>query len=252
MLYDSQSYPVDVDSVKNLANKGIAILVIEKEGIADVLIPYAQEYHIALVHTQGRLTEYGKDLIEEIKEIGSIVWTLTDYDATGVDISMRTRTPTRRIGITRDTVKWLNDNGHDIEEADVEEKYQPEKGTPIDDEYLEHHRIELDSIVERVGGEGLWKYIIHQARLPEFSPDGFNLGKVIELPDDEEFYPPGVIKFKAKVEAWTRKQLEIVDDYVKKLLECHKQKVEDELKHHELVKSKDKEEKIRENLESEA
>jgi len=72
--------------VKILASKGIAILVI------DVLSPYAQEYHIALVHTQGRLTEYGKDLIEEIKEIGSIVWTLTDYDATGIDISRRTRT----------------------------------------------------------------------------------------------------------------------------------------------------------------
>jgi hypothetical protein len=180
--------------------KGIAILVIEKEGIADVLATYAQEYHIALVRTQGRLTEYGKDLIEEIKEIGSIVWTLTDYDATGIDISRRTRTPTPRIGITRDTVEWLKDNGYDIDETDVEEKYEPEKGTQIDDEYLEHHRIELDSIVERVGGEGLWKYIINQAQLPEFSAGGFNLGKVIDLPDDEEFYPESVIRFKAKVE----------------------------------------------------
>lgn len=122
MLYDGQSYPVDIDSVERLANKGIAILVIEKEGIADVLAPYAEEYHIALVHTQGRLTEYGKDLIEEIKEIGSIVWTLTDYDATGIDISKKTRTPTPRIGITRDTVKWLQENDYDIEEADVEEE----------------------------------------------------------------------------------------------------------------------------------
>lgn len=131
------------------------------------MFPYAQEYHIAPVHTQGRLTEYDKDLIEEIREIGSIVWTLTDFDATGIAISRRTRTPTPRIGITRDTVKWLKEDGHDIEEADVEEKYQPKKGTSIYDEYLEHHRIELDSIVERGGGEGLWKYIIHQARLPE-------------------------------------------------------------------------------------
>ncbi|MGA7369871.1 MAG: hypothetical protein WBX01_12130 [Nitrososphaeraceae archaeon] len=37
---------------------------LRKEGIADVLFPYAQAYHIVLIHTQGSLTEYGKDLIE--------------------------------------------------------------------------------------------------------------------------------------------------------------------------------------------
>lgn len=51
-LYDGQSYPVDVDSIKRLANKGIGIVIIEKSGIADVLAPFAEQYHIALVHTQ--------------------------------------------------------------------------------------------------------------------------------------------------------------------------------------------------------
>ncbi|MGH9982708.1 MAG: hypothetical protein ACRD8W_01980 [Nitrososphaeraceae archaeon] len=248
MLYNGQSYPVDIDSVKQLADKGIAILVIEKEGIADVLAPYAEEYHIALVHTQGRLTEYGKDLIEEIKEIGSIVWTLTDYDATGIDISNKTRTPTPRIGITRETVKWLQENGYDIEEEDVEEEYPPPKGTPITDEYLGHHRIELDSIVERVGGEGLWEYIIDQAQLPEFSPNGFNLGKVIELPDDDRFYPEIADRFRIRFDAWKNKQLEVVDNYLRNLLESRKQEIEDELESHELVKIKDKENEIEEDL----
>ena len=40
MLYNGQSYPVDIDNVKQLADKGIAILVIEKEGIADVLVSF--------------------------------------------------------------------------------------------------------------------------------------------------------------------------------------------------------------------
>jgi hypothetical protein len=42
MLYDGQSYPVDVDSIKRLANKGIGIIIIEKSGIADVLAPFAE------------------------------------------------------------------------------------------------------------------------------------------------------------------------------------------------------------------
>ena len=248
MLYNGQSYPVDIDSVKQLADKGIAILVIEKEGIADVLAPFAEQYHIALVHTQGRLTEYGKDLIEEIKEIGSIVWTLTDYDATGIDISNKTRTPTPRIGITRDTVKWLQENGYDIEEEDVEEEYPPPKGTPITDEYLSHHRTELDSIVERVGGQGLWEFIIYQAQLPEFSPNGFNLGKVIELPDDERYYPEIADRFRAKVDAWKNKHLKAVDDYLGNLLESRKEEIEHELESHELVKINDKENEIKEDL----
>jgi len=105
MLYNDQSYPVDVDSIKRLANKGIAIIVIEKSGIADVLAPFAEQYHIALVHTQGRFTEYGKDLVEEIKDVGSTVWTLTDYDADGIDIARETRTPTPRIGIDQSAIE---------------------------------------------------------------------------------------------------------------------------------------------------
>jgi hypothetical protein len=248
MLYNGQSFPVDIDSVKQLADKGIAALVIEKEGIAEVLEPFAEEYHIALVHTQGKLTEYGKDLIEEIKKIGSIVWTLTDYDAVGVDISRKTRTPTLRIGITRDTVKWLQENGYDIEEQDVEEEYTPPKGIPITDKYLEHRRIELDSIVEKVGGEGLWEYIIYQAQLSEFSPDRFNLGKVIDLPDNERFYPEIVNKFKAKVDAWKNKQLRVVDDYLKDLLESRKREIEDDLENHDLVRINDKNNEIEEDL----
>ena len=149
MLYDGQSYPVDVDSIKRLANKGIGIIIIEKSGIADVLAPFAEQYHIALVHTQGRFTEYGKELVEEIKEVGSIVWTLTDYDADGVDIATETRTPTPRIGIDQSTVEWLHENGYDIEISEVEEEYRPR--VEPDDEYLKTHRIELDSIVEKVG-----------------------------------------------------------------------------------------------------
>ena len=74
---------------------------------------------------------------------------------------------------------------------DVEEEYTPEIST--DDEYLKHHRIELDSITSQVGAEGLWKYILHQAKLPEFSPvEGFNLNRVIdveEISKSKELYP---------------------------------------------------------------
>ena len=188
-MYKGQSYPVTVDNFKEVAKKGIVIIVIEKEGIADVLTQFADKYGIALVHTQGRFTEYGKDLIEEVKKSGSIIVTLTDYDRDGVSMAEETRTLTPRIGITTDTVKWLQEDGYQITEADVEEAYSPHNPHNIEDEYLKHHRIELDSIVAKVGAEGLWKYIMNQLQLPEFSPEGFDITDVIEWPANEVLYP---------------------------------------------------------------
>jgi hypothetical protein len=250
MLYDGQAYPVDVDSIKRLAAKGIGIIIIEKSGIADVLAPFAEQYHIALVHTQGRFTEYGKELVEEIKKVGSLVWTLTDYDADGVNIAKETRTPTPRIGIDQSTVEWLQENGYDIEISDVEEEYTP--GVKPDDEYLRTHRIELDSIVEKVGAEALWEYILYRIQEPEITPNRFNIGKVVTVPnaDDRSFYWEKVIRFETAYDTWKQKQLEVAKEYLRKLLEDRRNEIEEELENHELVKWKDKDNEIEEELRS--
>jgi hypothetical protein len=250
MLYDGQSYPVDVDNIKRLANKGIGIIIIEKSGIADVLAPFAEQYHIALVHTQGRFTEYGKELVEEIKEAVSIVWTLTDYDADGVNIAKETRTPTPRIGIDQSIVEWLQQNGCDIEISDVEEEYSPRIDT--EDEYLQHHRIELDSVVEKVGAKALWEYVLHRIQLPELTPHKFNIGKVVTVPDADSsiFYWEKVTQFEIAYDSWKQKQLEVVNEYLRGLLENRQKEIKDELEIHELVKSEEKEDEIDDELRS--
>src|SRR5919106_1495452 len=250
MLYDGQSYPVDVDSIKRLANKGIGIIIIEKSGIADVLAPFAEQYHIALVHTQGRFTEYGKELVEEIKEVGSIVWTLTDYDADGVNIAKETRTPTARIGIDQSTIEWLQENGYDIEITDVEEEYSPRIDT--EDEYLRHNRIELDSIVEKVGAEALWEYILYRIQLQELTPNKFNVGKVMTVPnaDSSIFHWEIINRFEKAYDNWKVKQLEAVKRYLRKLLGDRKNEIEGELESHDLVKSEEKKDEIEEELKS--
>jgi hypothetical protein len=73
------------------------------------------------VHTQGRFTEYGKDLIEEAKRAGGIVAILVDYDLYGVHIAKETRGKTLKIGIDRSTIEWLQQNGYpDLTEQDLE------------------------------------------------------------------------------------------------------------------------------------
>ncbi len=92
-----------------------------------------------------------------------------------MNIAKETRTPTPRIGII-DAVEWLQQNGYDIEILDVEEEYRP-RVVP-EDEYLKTHRIELDSIVEKVGAQELWECLLYRIQLPELTPNKFNIGKI--------------------------------------------------------------------------
>lgn len=190
VYYNGEQWPINGDSIDALAEKGVAIIVIEKEGVADALAPFAKKYGIALAHTGGRFTNAIKKLIERAKKAGSVVRTLTDYDAVGMDIAAATIKPTIRIGIERDIITWLQKNGFpELTEEDVEEEYTP-SGTTIEitDEYLLTKRIELDSIQRVVGWEKLWEYIMYRLHLPEFNT-GFNLTKVIEMPTTESLYP---------------------------------------------------------------
>lgn len=238
LFYQDNTYPVSIDSIKELAGKGIGICIIEKEGIPLLLAPHAAKYGIALVTTGGRLTEYVKDLIEEIKKIGSNVWTLVDFDAVGNDIANSTRTPTTKIGIDRDIIKWLLKNGHpELNQSDIEEEYTPPKGIPINEEYLKHHRIELDSIVAKVGAEALWKYILYRIQLPEFSPNGFNLNRVITMPENEEFYPPKVADILEKLDSYRDKLLADLDIHIETVLEVHRNQIEAELEHTRVLKT---------------
>jgi hypothetical protein len=237
MYYKGQSYPVDIDSIEELAEKGVATIVIEKEGIADVLANHADKYGVALVHTKGRLTEYGKDLIEAIKNSGSgIVGILVDYDAYGQQIAEGTITETPKLGIDMETITWLQQNGYsNLSIEDVEERYTPKIWT--DDPYLKNHRIELDSVAAIVGGEGLWKYIMY--KLHNEAPEGFDLADVITMPANEILYPKTVSDF-----------LSYLNEYTDKILENESKEIDEELQQViELIEIKAKEDEIQQRLE---
>jgi hypothetical protein len=235
MIYNGQHYPVTADNFTALANQGIAIIVIEKEGIADSLAPHAQDYGVALVHTQGRFTEYAKGLIEDAKKVGAIVAVLVDFDAVGVDIARKTITTTLKIGIDKSTVEWFQQNGFpDLTIEKLEEEYTPKIGTS--DPYLQTHRIELDSIMQAVGSEAFWKYIMYRLQLKEFSPNGFNLNKVVKMPENKDIYPKAV-----------QDLLSYLDIYQDTLLEDNRAEIEGQLEQYrELTNIEDVENELEE------
>ena len=65
MLYDGNVYPVNAQSFQGLGIKVSFMLVIEKEGIADVeMDAVARGFGVALVHTGGKFTKDVRKLIE--------------------------------------------------------------------------------------------------------------------------------------------------------------------------------------------
>lgn len=181
-----------------------------------MLASYADEYGIALVNTSGRLTEYGKDLIEAANRSGANVAILTDYDALGIQIAEGARIQIPRIGVDKETLEYFQ-----LPAKDVEEEYEPndnairpvidrtstglERYKYIDAEYLETKRIEIDSVVAAVGGERLWGYIMY--KLKKLFPGGRNYNRVISKPNNESLYPTPVRNFLLYLEDSTSKMI---------------------------------------------
>jgi len=210
MLYDGHTYPVDMDSFNALGKNGVFILVIEKEGMASILQGAAEDSGVALVHTAGRFTKYVKYLIEYAQVPAA---TLTDYDAYGIEISRATISKTPRIGIDLDIIEWLQQNGYpDLTREDVQEEYVSVIKT--DNEYLKAHRIELDSISEKVGPGSFWRYVKHKIEKLQ-KKAGFDYTNIITVPKLEKLYPPAFGNLKLKLDAYIERVIEHDWDTIK-------------------------------------
>ncbi|MFY9870924.1 MAG: hypothetical protein WAK17_14500, partial [Candidatus Nitrosopolaris sp.] len=152
------------DAIEELASNAAINIVIEKEGVPAVLEPYADKCGVALINSQGRLVDYVKNFVRAAMK-DSVVVTLLDDDKVGHD--MAESTSAIKIGVSKETVFWLQQNGYpDLRLEDVQEEYSPDGG------YSREYRIEIDAILAKVKAKGLWKYIMH--KLEELVPASYS------------------------------------------------------------------------------
>jgi len=156
---------IGYDSYKFLAEKGCDILLIEKEGIAEMLAPHATDYGVAIVNSRGFATHYIRYLFEEASKTGTQptanLFTLTDYDDSG--IAMAKKIPNAiRIGLDQQMLDVLK-----IKKDDVAEDYtkQPEKRphfnqlTEEEKKQVKDKRVELDSLMAYATPQQIWAYL---------------------------------------------------------------------------------------------
>lgn len=183
LYFRGQVHNVSLSTIKELAGKGTDLLVIEKEGIADILAPFAAQVGIAILNPRGFLTENAEDLSRLARDLGGHISILTDFDASGIVIEKQIL-GIFRVGVDLDFLSVLG-----IDAAQVQERCRPSKHWkwlkrtfPYYEhlEYLRTNRIEIDSVNAIVGAERLWEVIL--AKLTEHFPLR-DYNRAVEVPD---------------------------------------------------------------------
>jgi hypothetical protein len=160
--------PVAFDTIGTLSEKGSDLLLIEKEGVAEILEPYARHYGVAILNTRGFAVEYAKRIVNTAKTKRANVFLLTDWDIQG--LWMGKKLPQfQRIGINHEIIRLAGefcDPPRDLTRADVEETYLPDekhlRSVLLSEEELAEvtkTRVEIDAVLAEVGPRALWEAI---------------------------------------------------------------------------------------------
>ena len=159
--------PVSFDSIEVLSQKGSDLLLIEKEGVAEILEPYASKRGVAVLNTRGFAVEYAKRIMEDAKAQRGNVFLLTDWDLEGL-LMGKNLPQFRRIGINDSIIELAGrfyDPRRKLVRADVEEDYKPNKNiqsdklTDAERSEVAKTRVEIDAVLAAVGPAALWKAI---------------------------------------------------------------------------------------------
>jgi hypothetical protein len=111
---------------------------------------------------------------------------------------------------------------------------------------LQEKRIELDSIIQKVGPEVFWKYIVHQLKTEFPSPRDYR--DIVPEPKPEDYYPDKINKFleyvaKYAKQVYTPKWEEIKESQLKEVkgllqVDIKKDEIDESLRH--IVQEEDK------------
>jgi 5S rRNA maturation endonuclease (ribonuclease M5) len=196
MFYRGNHYAVSLDDLDGLKSMGVIVLIIEKRGIAELLRDLAAPYGIALLSTQGFLTENAIDLAALATANKGKVAILTDYDISGIVIAHQVP-EVPRIGI--DEVS-LEDLGILNKIKDLEEYYTPNYKhlktveddvdgdySDVDLDYLQEQRIEINAVMKEVGQSRFWEWIVE--KLDEEFGEDLNYNRAVNIPEASEFIP---------------------------------------------------------------
>jgi hypothetical protein len=154
LAYRGQLHSVGIDKITELAKLGTDIICIEKKNIVDRLVRFTSNFGIALIQSQGFMSEYGAMLVQIAKQNGANVAILTDFDDSGVLLGYQLEGVVR-FGIDPHTIdeiniileKQENEKGN-ISISLLEEEYKRSAKNPreTDDKKQNHWKVLKDLV----------------------------------------------------------------------------------------------------------
>jgi hypothetical protein len=163
LYFRGKTYDIGFDDLEELAQKGVDMLIIEKEGGAEQLAPLAAKKGIALLNARGFLVKYAIRLAEIASKYGCNIAILSDLDIYGLTICSKIPN-VYRIGVSFETLRYFNLNLEDVEEEYNAPSFDMDFSkfaTKEELEYLKTKRIEIDSVMIPVNdNQKFWKYIL--------------------------------------------------------------------------------------------
>lgn len=189
IYFRGQIYDASFKQLERIKTIATFILIIEKEGVVELLTYWADKYGFALCYTKGFLTDNAKKFCELATKEGARMAILTDNDFSGW--AMAREVPNiARIGIRVDTLERLNVPIDEVVE-DLPKPKGSEKKVDVDYHANNHattaeqmhnnglipeedwelltggkygRRIEIDNVIAYVGAERFWNEFV----LPSF------------------------------------------------------------------------------------
>jgi hypothetical protein len=189
IYFRGQVYDVSFKQLERIKKIATFILIIEKEGVVELLTYWADKYGFALCYTKGFLTDNAKEFSELATKEGARMTILTDDDFSGWAMVREVPNLTR-IGIRIENLERLNVPIDEVIE-DLPKPKNSEKKVNIDYRANKHattaeqmydnglipeedwelltgskygRRIEIDNVIAYVGAERFWIEFI----LPSF------------------------------------------------------------------------------------
>jgi hypothetical protein len=122
MAFQGRLYSISFENYRGLASLGVDIVLVEKEGTVDKMVPFTSDFGIAFVQSAGFIPEYGHMLAQAAAMAGANVCILTDFDASGFELGYKVEGVTR-IGTSLHMIDELNaqedEDGNLFEQLDA-------------------------------------------------------------------------------------------------------------------------------------
>ena len=200
IYFRGQIYDVSFKQLERIKKIATFVLIIEKEGVVELLTYWADKFGFALCYTKGFLTDNAKEFSELATKEGVRMAILTDNDFSGWAMAREAPNVTR-IGIRIDTLERLSVPIDEVVE-DLPKPKGSEKKVNVDYRANKHattaeriydnglipeedwemlkggkygRRIEIDNVIAYVGAERFWNEFILPSFQERFDTADYNL-----------------------------------------------------------------------------